>query len=75
MAKPRKRYIDDLKPGEVATVGYRHHRWQSTFVGWVLEDGVPRAQFRDNDRDTVWEAYLFEGRICVGSSADTLIVE
>jgi len=68
-----KRYIDDLNPGDAAIVGYRNHRIPTRFVGWKLEDGKPRASFRDHD-GMEWDAYMYEGRFCVGSSADELKV-
>ena len=68
-----KLFIDSLKVGDLATLGYRTHRFDSIFAGWSLDGGAPRAKFVDAD-GTEWDAYMFEGRMCVGSSADELKV-
>jgi len=73
-----KLHIDDLKEGKAALVGYRAHQWRVVFMGWALrtENGRtdPVAKFRDEDDGMEWAAYLFEGKFCVGSSADQLKV-
>jgi hypothetical protein len=75
MAKrTRKLHIDDLGVNDRAQLGSRpSNRFVSTFLGWRIEDGAPRAHFVDDD-GTEWDAYLFEGKFCVGSSADELRV-
>ncbi len=61
----------DPKPGNSYTLGSRNHTWKSTFKGWALEGGEPHMHWVDED-GTVWEAYLYNGVVSVGSSADTL---
>ena len=61
------------KPGNSYTLGSRNHTWKSTFKGWALEGGEPSMHWVDED-GTVWEAYLYNGVVSVGSSADPLKV-
>lgn len=69
----KKIYIDDLKVGQVVTCGYRTHFWSAKFQGFKLENGQPRALFVDTEDGMEWDAYLFHGKFCVGSSADPLL--
>ena len=72
----KRLYPEDLKVGHVYRVGYRGWRWLSTFRGWFLDDdGQPRMRFEDGGGVSEWHAYLFKGRLCVGSSADLLVLE
>jgi len=81
----KARWKVEPKAGQDYEIGYRTNRWISTFLGWVLKGGKPHMKWKDVEAagDTTdpaggagmeWEAYLFEGRVVVGSSADTLII-
>ena len=59
--------------GKTYTIGYRAQRWASTFLGWELQGGEPHMKWEDAD-GTTWEAYIFDGFVAVGSSADPLLV-
>lgn len=59
--------------GKTYTIGYRTQRWISTFLGWELQGGEPYMKWKDED-GTTWEAYIFDGFVAVGSSADPLLV-
>ena len=63
----------DPKPGSSYLLGYRNNTWTSTFKGWALEGGEPRMLWEDPD-GMAWEAYLYNGVVSVGTSADTLKV-
>lgn len=63
--------------GQSYTIGYRGHRWISKFVGWTIEGGTPYMNWEDEkpgETSPPWQAYIFEGRVVVGSSADPLLV-
>ena len=66
-------YPEDCEPGKTYTVGYRSNTWDATFEGWYIDnkDDKPRMKWSD-DEVGEWDAYMFEGRMCVGSSADEL---
>lgn len=64
-------YPEDCKTGMKYTVGYRNNTWDATFIGWEIKDEKPRMKWED-DEIGEWDAYMFEGRMCVGSSADEL---
>ncbi len=65
------RSISHLKVGQRVRVGYRS--WipdeDDVFVGFSGEGEDRRATFRNEDGST-WDAYRFNNRWCVGSSAD-----
>ncbi len=63
----------DPKPGGTYILRYRNQTWNSTFKGWTLEGGEPRMHWVDTD-GMDWEAYLYDGRVSVGTSADPLNV-
>ena len=39
-----------------------------------LEQGMVTAEFYDNEGEFFWAAYLYNGKFCVGTSADRLIL-
>ena len=76
--RARKLYPEDCKHGYKYELGYRTHRWTSTFLGWHIYnpgsgEDAPRMQWTD-DNGSEWEAYMFEGKMSVGTSADPLII-
>lgn len=65
--------------GNKYLIGYRSVKWESVFVGWKLENGEPYMMWKDAPSESQpqgmeWEAYIFDGKVSVGSSADPLIV-
>ena len=65
--------------GQTYTVGYRSSRWLSTFLGWKLEGGEPYMMWKDAPSENYpegleWKAYISDGVVVVGSSADPLII-
>lgn len=64
-------FIEDCEPGKTYTVGYRGNNWNARFEEWFIEDNGPRMKWTDKEGGS-WEAYMFNGRMCVGSSADEL---
>lgn len=55
-------------------VGYRRHEFEAKFKGWVSRaDKTPRMKWADKD-GTTWEAYMFNGVMSVGTSADPLMI-
>jgi len=67
-------YPEDCKPGKNYNLGYRNIRFTSRFVGWKIEDGRPLMAWENLDDNMGWEAYMSGGVMCVGSSADKLII-
>jgi hypothetical protein len=84
MATKQKLFLDDLRIGDTAKLGAKgtDHTWSAIFLGFSLDERsngfppTPRATFRDvgDSWDDTWEAYLYEGRFCIGSSAQELKV-
>lgn len=79
----RRLFPDDCKPGKTYRLGYRSHTWTSTFVKWSLDHNGPRMHFKDvpdngpgeeHEGGMEWEAYMYNGFMAVGSSADKLLV-
>jgi|LWDU01.1.fsa_nt_gi hypothetical protein len=79
-ARSRKLYPDDMEVGKSYKVGYKgrmspSHEWVATFQGWETETDGPRMNWVDVDeRATKWQAYMFQGKMSIGSSADPLII-
>ena len=69
----RKLYPEDLKKGKIYLMGYKNHQWKSIFLGWKIDLNGPKMNFKD-EKIGKWEAYMSDGIMCVGSSADKLIV-
>ena len=68
-----KLFPDDCKVGSTYTVGYRSDKWDATFEGWEIKNNLPRMKWTDEEVGE-WDAYMFEGKMSVGSSADPLII-
>lgn len=60
-------YPEDVKPNRSYYVGGSNSR----FLGWSLGPNGPRMTWEDVDGDE-WVAYMFEGRMVFGSSAQPL---
>jgi len=77
-----KLYPEDCEPNKLYKVGYGRHQWESEFVEWRLDKSsytkhaIPCMIWKEQEgvKALEWEAYMFEGKMCVGSSSDTLIV-
>lgn len=70
--KTKASSVDRLKVGEVCKAGYGAYMVETEFNGWTLEKGQPYANFTDVDDGLKWQAYIFENKICLGSSAKPL---
>jgi hypothetical protein len=83
MAK-QKLFLDDLRIGDTAKLGAKgtDHTWSAIFLGFSLDERsngfppTPRATFCDvgDQVSDTWDAYLYEGRFCIGTSAQELKV-
>ncbi len=60
-------YPEDVKPNRIYMVGGS----ASKFLGWGLRSG-PRMTWEDTTYGDEWQAYMFEGRMVFGSSAQPL---
>ena len=64
--------LEDVEVGKTYDLGYRTARFTAKFNGWFIERG-PRMKWESAD-DGEWEAYMFEGTMVLGSSADKLLI-
>lgn len=67
-------YLEDVVVGQTYATGYRNMTWVSTFLGWECDASGPKMKWRAEDDGSEWEAYMFESKMCVGSSADPLVI-
>ena len=64
-------FLEDVEVGKSYNLGYRQTTFTSTFNGWICDDNGPRMMWEDDEAGN-WEAYMFQGYMAVGSSADKL---
>ena len=74
-----KLQAEDLEPEKIYQLGYRKHVWVAKFLGWELdEEKKPIMKFIDivdgkPEQDNIYHAYMFNGVMSIGTSADKLI--
>lgn len=74
LAEGRRVDLEDVEVGKSYDLGYRRDvRFTAKFNGWELTDGGPRMKWENAD-GTQWEAYMFQGTMVLGSSADKLLI-
>jgi len=80
LKKTGGKWKKDPKVGKTYLIGYRSQKWVSTFLGWEIKGGEPYMRWKDAPSEELkpeymeWEAYIYDGMVVVGSSADPLFV-
>ena len=62
------------KVGSIYKVGYGRHVWESRFEGWTIENNEPYMNWTDMKNGDPWSAYIYDGVVSVGSSANPLLI-
>jgi hypothetical protein len=62
------------KVGKSYRLGYRTQTFEASFKGWTIENGEPYMNWVDLKSGDEWSAYIYDGVVSVGSSADPLKV-
>jgi hypothetical protein len=62
------------KVGKSYRLGYRTQTFEASFKGWTIENGEPYMNWADLKNGDEWSAYIYDGVVSVGSSADPLLI-
>jgi len=62
------------KVGKTYNVGYRNSTEPCIFKGWKIDAGGPNMIWESVDGSGQWEAYMYNGYMAVGSSADKIVI-
>ena len=65
-------YVNDCKPGHPYLCSTPDgNTWKARFVKWTLQPGPVMVWY---EFDGEWEAFMYDGKMCVGSSAEELLI-
>ena len=68
-------YPENCQKGKTYHVSFGGSGTYCKFLGWSSSDReAPEMYWLDEADDTRWEAYMFHGRMCAGSSADEIVI-
>jgi hypothetical protein len=67
-------YPERCKVGQTYNVGYKQFTDLCIFKGWKIDAGGPNMVWEAVDGGGEWEAYMYHGYMCVGSSADKIVI-